>query len=80
VWKDSGRRNRTEGIGAARAFILVRSTTMTTKTNLKSGGWMNNHNETLVRDSRSANLKTKTKLRAGTLGNLKYGDIVLKRG
>ena len=53
---------------------------MTTKTSIKAGGWMNNHNETLVRDSRSANLKTKTKLRAGTLGNLKYGDIVLKRG
>ena len=53
---------------------------MTTRTNLKAGGGWSNHNETLVRDSRSANLKTKTKLRAGTLGNLKYGDIVLKRG
>lgn len=53
---------------------------MTTKTNLKSGGWSSNHNETLVRDGQSTNLKTKTKLRVGTLGNLKYGDIVLKRG
>jgi len=45
---------------------------MTTKTNLKAGGWTANHNETLVRD-----LKTKTKLRAGIT---KYNDIVLKRG
>jgi hypothetical protein len=53
---------------------------MTTKTSIKAGGWMNNHNETLVRDGQSTNLKTKTKLRVGTLGHLKYGDVVLKRG
>ena len=75
-----GRRNRPEGISAVRAFILVRRKTMTTKTNLKAGGGWSNHNETLVRDNQSKNLKTKTKLRVGTLGRLKYGDVVLKRG
>lgn len=53
---------------------------MTTQTNLKAGGGWSNHNETLVRDNQSKNLKTKTKLRVGTLGRLKYGDVVLKRG
>ena len=53
---------------------------MRIKTNLKSGGGWANHNETIVRDTQSANLKTKTKLRVGTLGHLKYGDVVLKRG
>jgi len=36
---------------------------MKTKTNLKAGGMMANHNETLVRDSRG--LKVKTGVKAG---------------
>jgi len=46
---------------------------MTTKTNLKSGGWSTNHNETLVRAMPKTNitsgrkfLKVKTHVRAGT--------------
>jgi hypothetical protein len=41
---------------------------MTKKSTTKTGrhGLNQNHNETLVRDGRPANLKTKTDLRAGT--------------
>lgn len=39
---------------------------MKTKTNCKAGGWTNNHNETLMRDTKPANLKVKTRVRAGT--------------
>jgi hypothetical protein len=38
---------------------------MTTRTNLKAGGRRLNHNETLVRDGQAANLKIKTRIRAG---------------
>jgi hypothetical protein len=44
---------------------MTGETSMTTKTNLKAGGGWSNHNETLVRDKKTVNLKVKTRVRAG---------------